>query len=171
MIQSSSPSSLQSAQPHSRPKLSLELSPAAADDAAVAKFRMLAPSPRSTSIHTATAPTCGPAWSAYDLGNVSLVCALGALIGTMYIVNPVHHRFIINAQDPAINYPLMAQTVPVWLLGVLVFILPVCAILWICESTAAAAMSDEGLESGHRLRSNSGLEGPESGPRALRTSA
>lgn len=96
-------------------------------------------SPRgaSSSSHGATAPTCGPAWSTYDLGNVALVCALSTLIGLMYLEDPVHHRFIINAQDPAINYPLMKQTVPVWLLGILVFILPVCVILTICESNAA----------------------------------
>jgi diacylglycerol diphosphate phosphatase/phosphatidate phosphatase len=68
-------------------------------------------------------------WTTYDLGNFSLLAALILILIGIEQVQP-HHRYI-NAADPTINYPLMAQEVPMWLLVVLVGVVPVCIIIGI----------------------------------------
>ena len=72
------------------------------------------------------------AFTEHDLGNVLLNVGLLALLGIFQLWEP-RHRFIKNLDDPAINYPFEAQTVPVWMLFALAVGLPLAVMGTICQ--------------------------------------
>jgi len=67
-------------------------------------------------------------WSKYDIGNILLIIVLAGLLGIIETIEP-HHRYIMNISDPSINYPLVNETVPSWMLIPLVGIIPIGCIL------------------------------------------
>lgn len=67
-------------------------------------------------------------WTTYDVANWSLIVALTLVLVGIQHVAP-HHRDIVSPSDPSINYPLVQEQVPLWLLLVLVVVLPVVAII------------------------------------------
>jgi len=74
---------------------------------------------------------CRVLWARFDIGNVLLILILALALIIVTMVLPTHHRFIFSLQDPSINFPLVAETVPNWLLGVLVAPVPFIMFLFI----------------------------------------
>jgi len=68
------------------------------------------------------------AWSEKDLGNVILIIMLIVLLGIFQTIEP-RHRYIMNINDPAINYPFETQTVPIWMLFALAVGLPLAVMV------------------------------------------
>jgi len=73
-------------------------------------------------------------WTSYDIGNWLLLLALIIILVIIEMVEP-RHRYIMNINDPAINYPLVPEQVPLWLLILLVEVFPILCILavWIIQ--------------------------------------
>ena len=93
---------------------------------------------KAAAVHSSSQPRWKQLWTRYDLGNFALLVSLIVIASACEKIAP-HHRFIINSLDPTINYPLVSQTVPMYLLVLLAGVLPVCALLAVYISQRKAA--------------------------------